>query len=180
MVNKIHKRILNTKNKNKTHTRDIVLDTETAIQHTHNIDQDTIRHDIKRKLQHKQQYEHKQHSNEFQLLKNIKRKLQEHNLTILKADKGNINVIIEKQTLNNKIETFFNENNITKLNKDPTPNYHKQINKTLNNTKHIVSPDNIKYFKQIKAKATTLNALPKLHKPNIPIRPLINLSLIHI
>ena len=55
-----------------------------------------LSHDIKRKLQHTQQYEQKQHNNEFQTLKNIKRKLQEHNLTILKADKGNINVIIEK------------------------------------------------------------------------------------
>ena len=29
------------------------------------------------------------HNNEFQTLKNIKHKLHEHNLTILKADKGN-------------------------------------------------------------------------------------------
>ena len=86
--------------------RDRVIGAETAIQHTHNNDQDTIRHDIKRKLQHTQQHEQKHHKNEIQTLKNIKRKLQEHNLTILKADKGNINVIIEKQDLNNKIETF--------------------------------------------------------------------------
>ena len=44
---------------NKRHTRDIVLDTETAIQHTLNKDHDTIRHDIKRKLQHTQHYEQK-------------------------------------------------------------------------------------------------------------------------
>ena len=86
--------------------------------------------------------------------------LQEHSLTILKADKGNINVIIEKQDLNNEIETFFTENNITKLNKDPTTKYHKQINKIINNTKHIISPDKIKYLKQIKPNPPTLNALP--------------------
>ena len=117
------------------------------------------RHDIKRKLQHTQHYEQRYLNNKIQTLKNIKRKLQEHNLTILKADKGNINVIIGKQDLNNKIKTFFTENNITILNKDPTPKYHKQINKILNNTKHIISPDNIKYLKQIKPNPPTLLSL---------------------
>ena len=45
---------------------------------------------------------------------------------------------MDKQELNTKIEKFFNENNITKINKDPTLKFQKQVNKLINNTKHII------------------------------------------
>ena len=89
---------------------------------------------------------------------------------MLIANKGNINVIMEKHELNTKIENFFNENNITKINKDPTLKFQKQINKFINNTKHIIKPESTKYLEQIKPNPPKLNALPKIHKPNIPIR----------
>ena len=54
------------------------------------------------------------------------------------------------------------------INKDPTLKFHKQINKFINKTKHIIKPENAKYLKQIKPNPPKLNALPKIHKPNIP------------
>ena len=70
--------------------------------------------------------------------------IRDSNITILKADKGNINIIMDKQELNTKVEKFFNENNITKINKNPTLKYQKQINKFINNTKHIIQPESTK------------------------------------
>ena len=81
---------------------------------------------------------------------------------------------MNKQEINNKTEKFFSENNITQITKDPTIKYQKQINKFINNAKYIIQKENIKYLKQIKPNPPKLNALPKIHKPNIPIRPLIN------
>ena len=104
-------------NNNNRHIRNIIKDTETALRNTHINDQDSIRHDIKRKLQRTQK-QPKGHNNEIKTLNNVKQKLLEHNITILKADKGNINVIMDKQELNIKVEKFFTKNNITKINKD--------------------------------------------------------------
>jgi hypothetical protein len=40
-------------------------------------------------------------------------------------------VIIDKNTLNQKIDTFIQENHITHLNKNPTDFYKKQIKKAI-------------------------------------------------
>jgi len=61
----------------------------------------------------------------------IKRILQHNNLTRAKADKSKAIVIIDKTTMEQKINTFMQENNIIKLNKDPTDAYQKQIQQTM-------------------------------------------------
>ena len=72
-----------TNNKNhKRHIRDIITDTETAVQNTHLNDQDPIRHDIKRKLQNTHT-KPKIHNNEIKTLNKVKQKLHEHNITCL-------------------------------------------------------------------------------------------------
>ena len=52
--------------------------------------------------------------------------------------------------------------------------YVKEINKAINNCKHIFQNINKIKFKQTKAQATILTGLPKIHKTGAPIRPLIN------
>jgi hypothetical protein len=71
---------------------------------------------------------HKRHQYNINQIKGI---LEENNLTITKADKNKAIVIIHKDELEHKIQTFIQENHITHLNKDPTDMYQKQLKQTL-------------------------------------------------
>jgi len=60
-------------------------------------------------------------------------RLQGNNLTIAIADKGKTTVIIDKNNLKQKIDTFIQGIHITGLNKDPTDSYQKQIQQSIQN-----------------------------------------------
>ena len=47
------------------------------------------------------------------------------------------------------------------------------IKQTINHTKHIITEPMKRHLKQIHPKAPTIQALPKIHKTDIPIRPVI-------
>ena len=108
-------------------------------------------------------------------IESIRRKLISNNAMITKADKGNTVVIIDKDVYTEKVEKFIEENNITLLKKDPTLKYVKDINRTINESnflfKHQTSQN---FFKPIKAKAPQLNGLPKIHKNDMPIHPVVD------
>jgi Na+/phosphate symporter len=61
----------------------------------------------------------------------IKKILENNNLTIVQADKSKAVVIINKDKLNDKVKNFIKENHIKILNKDPTEIYQKQIHQTI-------------------------------------------------
>jgi MinD superfamily P-loop ATPase len=61
----------------------------------------------------------------------IKKILENNNLTIVKADKSKAVVIINKYKLNDKINNFIKKNHIKLLNKDPTDIYKKQIHQKI-------------------------------------------------
>jgi hypothetical protein len=52
---------------------------------------------------------------EQKLIRNIKKKLNDKQLFITKADKGNTIVILHKETYNNKVIKFLSQNNFTKI-----------------------------------------------------------------
>ena len=57
----------------------------------------------------------------------LRKVLQQNNLTIAKADKSKTVVVINQNLLKQKVDKFIQENHITHLIKDPTDNYQKQI-----------------------------------------------------
>ena len=104
----------------------------------------------------------------------IKKILQHNNLTIAKADKSKAIVIIDKTTMGQKIDTFIQENNIIKLNKDPTDAYQRQIQQAMQKCKDLIDKNKSKYMLNIKPTAPKINAYIKTHKDNNPIRPVID------
>jgi hypothetical protein len=64
-------------------------------------------------------------------LNQIKKILQQNNLTIAKADKSKTIVIINKDQLKQKIDIFIQENQITYSTKGPTEFYQKQIQQAI-------------------------------------------------
>jgi hypothetical protein len=63
------------------------------------------------------------------ILKAVKQKLTDNNLTVSCGDKGEIVVVIKNEELQNKIRTFANENGHKPLNRDPTTRFQKVPNK---------------------------------------------------
>lgn len=114
--------------------------------------------------------------NEIRLLNNIKHKLNAHKSLITKADKGQSIVIMEINNYVDKVNSFLKDNNINILNKDPTAQFNTQLKSALNKTKHLFTSNEIRQLKMIDPKAPTLRGLPKVHKHNVPIRPLVNFT----
>ena len=83
-------------------------------------------------------------------------------------------VIIHKDTLKQKIDTFRQENQIVQLNKDPTESFKKQIQQTIHKCNTVTDKNQQKYLIQIKPMAQKLNALIKIHKEGKHARPVIN------
>ncbi|XP_049842672.1 uncharacterized protein LOC126293473, partial [Schistocerca gregaria] len=104
----------------------------------------------------------------------LKQKLKQNNAIVTRADKGNITVIMDEKEYTEKTLDFLKDNNITKLTSDPTARYQRNIQQTLKNINNTFSKGQIKRMIQKNPKAPTLNSLPKVHKDNIPIRPVIN------
>ena len=90
------------------------------------------------------------------------------------TDKEKTTVIVYTQDYTNKVHTFLSENNFHTIPNNPTNKYHKTIQKALRQCDTIINKTQIKHVTHKNPSPPTLNALLKLHKPNIPIRPVTN------
>ena len=91
---------------------------------------------------------------------------------LAQADKGRTTVIYNEQ-YTNKIHNFLTENNIQPLHKNSINKDRKHIQEIQQNNL-IFNNRQVKYLLQKNPTPPTLNAQLKLHKPNIPIRPVVN------
>ncbi|XP_043263261.1 uncharacterized protein LOC122403673 [Colletes gigas] len=88
------------------------------------------------------------------------------------ADKGNATVVMYRKDYNSKIQDLLHTSTYTKINKDPTPGisritnqFIKQANLSLEISKSITSTE---------PQPPKLYGLPKIHKDNIPLRPIVS------
>jgi hypothetical protein len=70
-------------------------------------------------------------------------------------------VIIHKDTLKNKIDSFIEENQIIPLDKDRTESFQKHIQQTIHKCNIIIDKKQQKHLIQIKPTATNIKALIK-------------------
>lgn len=116
----------------------------------------------------------KNSKSDMNVIKSIGLKLKDNNAVIVKADKGNTTVIMEKEIYHEKMLTFIQNNNkFTPLTKDPTVEFNKISNNAINKCKSLTN--SMKYkLKMNNPQAPTLRGLPKTHKTDIPMRPIVN------
>jgi len=121
----------------KQYINELIIDTENAIRRLQSNMQNMFRYMAAKKIrQIKESNRHNTMHKRYQYnINQIKKILQHNNLTIAKADKSKAIVIIDKTTMGQKIDTFIQENNIIKLNKDPTDAYQRQIQQTMKNAR---------------------------------------------
>ena len=94
-------------------------------------------------------------------LSHIRKILQRNNLTIARADKNRAIVIINKNSLDQKLREFIQENGITRLNKDPTDLYQKQIQQALQKCDALIEKGKHRYLMNVRPTAPNLNAYIK-------------------
>ena len=104
-------------------------------------------------------------STQLHVPKQINQKITSSNAMITRADKGKTTVIIYTFDYNH---TFLSDNNFC------TRYDHRTIQKTLQECDRIIDRKQIKFLTQKNQTPPTLNALLKLHKADIPIRPVVN------
>jgi hypothetical protein len=104
---------------------------------------------------------------------NIKNIINENKLIITKADKGKTLVILTHKEYKWKINNFIQDNHFTKSNKNPTQQFQKAIKQTLKQCNNVIQKDKWKHV-NMNPTAPNLHGTIKLHKPNTPIRPIIN------
>jgi hypothetical protein len=104
----------------------------------------------------------------------IKHKLSTNNLIITKADKVKTVVILTQDEYKQKVYNFIHNNKFTATNNNPTQHYQKIINQTLKESNNSIQKDTIWRYTNMNPASPSLHATIKLHKPNMPIRPVIN------
>ena len=138
----------------------LIIDTENAIRHLDPKIQNTFRHMATNKIKQtvttkRSQTTHKRYKHNLNQIKNI---LQKDNLTVNKADKNKAIVIINKTILEQKIETFIQEMGITTLPKDPTDQFHKQIQHAILRCQTIIERKQQKFLLHINPFPSTVAA----------------------
>jgi hypothetical protein len=107
-------------------------------------------------------------------MKLIQTKLKENDAIITTADKGNSIVILPTQQYNSKIQDFIDKNEFQSSTKNPTKLFQNQIRRTINHCTNLTPRDSKWKYVNLNPSAPTKTGLIKLHKPDQPIRPIVN------
>ena len=107
----------------------------------------------------------------------LKRLKTDENIVILSADKGRVTVVMDKTDYYDKMDALVNDKQTYQvLKRDPTPALQCKLNSKLLDLKKTDAID-IQRYNRLRCRVPQLPklyGLPKLHKPNIPMRPIVS------
>jgi hypothetical protein len=93
---------------------------------------------------------------------------------VLQADKGNCTVVLEESEYKEKLNTLLESGVYEPLSKDPTAKVERNVPKLLSKHKTAL-PTVLKHrLTPYHSKPPHLYALPRVHKPDIPLRPIVS------
>ena len=111
---------------------------------------------------------------QLHITKNIHNKLSKNKAIVTRANKGKTTVFMYEHEYHKKVRAFLSENNIEPIPTDPTNKYQTHITRKLKQCDLIFLKKQHTHITQKNPAPPTLKAQLKLHKPNIPIRPVVN------
>ena len=96
-------------------------------------------------------------------------------ITILPADKGNATVLMDKKDYHNKLSAMLNTGTYGKLSKDPTKSRESKLTQMLKGMERTKELPTQLYnrLRPSGSKPPMIYGLPKIHKPDIPLRPIV-------
>jgi len=156
------------------------MEAETAVTKLQIADQDYIRCLIARntELLYKQYNNNENHNTqkahaEMRII-NIETKLSPNNAIVLKADKRNTVVICYTNDYYTKAQEFILINQFSTKDKDPTNIFRKEIRSVVNNCTNVIHKEEKWKYINLNPSAPSMKGLPKIHKINSPVRPIVN------
>jgi hypothetical protein len=169
----------NLHNKPKTWIQNLALEAETAISQLPISERETYRQRTAERITILQDNNKLTPPNfstqtERKTIQNIKTKLNNNEAMIAKADKSNSLVILPIPQYETKIDNFIKENQFQTKATDPTKSFQSQVRKVINNSKSLIPPDSKWKYINLNPTAPSIKGLIKIHKPNHPIRPVVN------
>lgn len=112
-------------------------------------------------------------TNDIYLYKSLQDKINHENLVLSKADKGNSIVIMNRNEYEQKVNDIIQGEEFETLNSDPTKKFTQKIKNIIKITTFI-SPEVLKHIVPMNPRSPLLYGLPKIHKENIPMRPVVS------
>ena len=109
-----------------------------------------------------------------QIIKNTIKKIQQNNLSVSRADKGNVLVIASKNMIIDKTNQFLSDPNFQLLVSDPTSRFQQEIKNVIKISNTIIDSRFNKILINSNPKSPILRSTIKIHKINNPIRPIVN------
>jgi hypothetical protein len=94
-------------------------------------------------------------------------------IMILPVSKDDFTIVMEKPTHREKLFTLVDDGVYEPLSKDPTSKLERKVQKLLSKHKLILSTGLKKKLIPYHSKQPHLYGLPKIHKPNTPLRPTV-------
>jgi hypothetical protein len=95
-------------------------------------------------------------------------------ISILQADKDNCTVVFDASKHKEKLNTLLGSGVYEPLPKDPTAKVERKIQKLLSKHKSTLPIDLKHKLTLYHSKPPHLYGLPKIHKPDIPLRPIVS------
>lgn len=113
---------------------------------------------------------------EYRIYKTLTQKITDNNLIVSKADKGNTVVIMERNNYVQKVEEIIQSDDFVLLQSDPTKRFASQIKEAVNSTQFVFSDNSHtrNYILEMNPRSPCLYGLPKIHKENMPMRPVVS------
>jgi hypothetical protein len=118
-------------------------------------------------------YREKLASHEHRLLINIKKKMTQYQLIVIKAAKVITLIIMYKKDYDKKVNKFINNNNYTNLTHDITNKLQRNIKNKLNICNTIIDKHSKRIYTNKNPKVPHMQGTIKLHKEEKPIRPIV-------
>ena len=153
---------------------DIASRIQPTIRNLPNGMQSSIANDISHPLLHPPQKRDNLQPHQRRALKNLKAKKQR--LRILPADKGSATVLLSHEQYHSKMSEHISSGPYTVLQRDPTSSLPGKVDRILKKLLKEGKID-ISVFnscRNLHPRPPQLYGLPKIHKPNTPIRPIVS------
>ena len=106
--------------------------------------------------------------------KSIQKKLKQHDAMVTRADKGNTIVILTTHQYETTLQDFIQNNDFHTKATDPTKTFQTQIITTIKQSPTLTVKDYRWKYINMNPSAPSIKGLIKIHKPDQPIRPVVN------
>ena len=111
---------------------------------------------------------------QFRAIGSLKKKRQ--SIIILKADKGNATVVMDRKEYHRKCVALLQSPTYTTLKKDPTQKIKRKVLEALKELKNegVINKPMFERLRPTSSKAPQFYGLPKIHRPETPLRPIVS------